>query len=561
MSTLTPIQVILLGAIAIGAAGALLAWRERPEPGARPLALLLFAQCWWSATLFFRIEAVGLPAKSFWLNVSWVGVPLIPVAWLFFSLEYTGHSEYVQPRYIALALVIPAITALLALSNDYHDLLHVNMRLAERAGEVQLVRTFGVWYWIIAGYTYLLGLLGAVPLLEFIKSEIHVFRGQSLAILVGLLAPWVTNILFLLGSLPTGAVDPTPIAFAVSGVAYLGALTRFELFGTSPTPIRPARRSVFDRMRGGVIVLDRYRNIVDMNEQAAAAIEMPPADALGRSVETVIPQLETSNEQRVQSGQTILRPEETNRVYDISTKEVTDTHDRRIGHIVTLTDISDYLRQQQRLEVLNRVFRHNIRTNIQVILSNAEYLATGEKADQAETVKRNALEIRDLSEKIRLVLDSFEQGRKGQQPVSLTIILEEKIEMLREDYPETTVAADLPERTMYVDSTLDDVLWNVLQNAAKHNTNPEPTVRVNATVEGDSVVIAVTDNGPGINDEELAILNEGTETPLEHGSGIGLAFIVWGTEIVGGTVTFGDNDPSGTTVTIEVPATPEPRKD
>jgi signal transduction histidine kinase len=557
MPTLSPLQFILLVTIAIGAAGALLAWRERPEPGAVPLAMLLVAQCWWSATLFFRIQATGLPAKMFWLNVSWVGVPFIPVAWLFFSLEYTGHSEYVRPRYVALAAVIPSITAILALTNGYHDLLHVSMSLATQNGEVRLVRTFGAWYWLVAGYTYLLGFLGAVPLLGFISSEISMFRGQSLAILVGLVAPWLTNILFLLGVLPTGAIDPTPIAFSVSGIAYLGALTQFELFGTSPTPIRPARRSIFDRMQGGVVVLDRYRNIVDMNQQAASAISIDSQEALGRSVETVVPQVGAAGDNS-QSRQAILRPEGTNEAYDISTSEVTDTHDRTVGYIVTLTDISDYLRQQQRLEVLNRVFRHNIRTNIQVIVSNAEYLAEGEDADQADTVKRNALEIKEFSEKIRLILDSFERGREEQQPVSLSIVLDEKIETLREEYPDTTVHTNLPSTTVYVDSVVDDVLWNVVQNAAEHNTNPDPEVWLAVTTDEERVTITVSDNGPGIDEEELAILRAGTETPLEHGSGIGLAFIAWGTEMVGGTVTFEENDPTGTVVTIDVPALSKP---
>jgi PAS domain S-box-containing protein len=557
MPGLIPIQVLLLGTIAIGVAGALLAWRERPEPGAVPLAVFLVAQCWWSATLFFRIEATGLAAKSFWLNVSWIGVPLIPVAWLFFSLEYTGHSEYIRARYVALASVIPVVTVLLAISNSYHDLLHVDMRLVKSAGNVELVRTFGVWYWIIAGYTYLLGLLGAVPLVGFIRSEISHFRAQSLAILVGLLAPWVTNILFLLDVMPTGAIDPTPIAFSISGVAYLGALTRFELFGTSPTPIRPARRSTFDQMRGGVIILDRYSNIVDMNQQAAAAIEMSATEALGRSVENVIPQLGQITGQHLQSGQTILQSEETNQAYDISVKEVSDAHGRHIGYIITLSDISDYLRQQQRLEVLNRVFRHNIRTNIQVIVGNAESLSAGENTDQAEKIKQNAMDIKEFSEKIRLILDSFERGRTERQWVSLTTIVEEKIEKLREAYPGTAVRADLPEERRYVDSMLNDVLWNVLQNAAEHNTSAEPEVRVDVAVDADSATVTVSDNGPGIDEQELAILNEGTETPLEHGSGIGLAFIVWGTEMADGTVTIEENDPNGTVVTIDIPASAE----
>lgn len=553
---MTPMLVILLATAAVGAAGALLAWRERPEPGSMPLAALLAAQCWWSVTLFFQIQATGFGMKVLWLNVSWVGVSIVPIAWLFFSLEYTGYIDFISRRSVVLVSLIPAITVVVALTNGYHDFLYVDMGVVEHDSSLRLDLTPGIWFWVSAGYTYLLGLLGIVPLLEFLSSEITTFRGQSQAILVGLFVPWVTNILYLLGVLPTGSIDPTPVAFSISGIAYLGAVTRFNLFGTSPAPIRPARRSIFERMREGVIVLDRDSNVVNMNKQAADAIEEDSQQTLGRPINTALPQLENTYGENTQSGQTVFQPEDSNRAYDVSATQVSDTHGRTIGHIITLHDISDYLRQQQRLEVLNRVFRHNIRTNIQVIVSNAEFLADGENKDLSLKVKRNALEIKEFSEKIRMVLDIFEQGRQQGQPVSLERLLQETIESTRKEYPKVVIYSDVTADSVYVDGLLEIVFTNILENAAEHNDNTDPEVRVEATCTDGHVEVAVSDNGPGINEEELQLLREGTETPLAHGSGIGLAIIVWGAEIIGGKVTFEQNNPTGTTVTVEVPAMP-----
>jgi len=561
MAALTSMKVILLATIAIGVSGSLLAWRERSEPGAVPLAALLAGQAWWSATLFFRINATGMGEKIFWVDVSWLGIVVIPVAWLFFALEYAGYSQYVRPRYVALASIVPAVTAVLGITNDYHSLLYTGSTLVEQSGSLILDRTPGVWFWVIAGYTYLLGLFGAVPLLQFVTSDVDTFRGQSLAILVGLLAPWITNGLFVLGLLPTAGIDPTPIAFSVSGIAYLCALTYFRLFGTTPAPIRQARQTVFERMQEGAIVLDSHDHVVDMNDQAAIALGVPPADVLGRSLDRALPTLAGVVDKQSESEQAVFYPEHGTGAYDVSLNRISDTHGRDIGRILTLHDISDYLRQQQRLEVLNRVFRHNIRTNTQVIIGNVESIADRDSETEAQKVLDNALEIEEISDKIRTVLDLFEQKREPTRPIHLDALLRECVASVREDYPEVTIDLDLGPEDVYVDSVLDEVFSNIVENAAQHNTESDPRVWIDVEPTDEGVRVVVEDNGPGIDDEELALAEEGRETPLEHGTGFGLAVIVWGTEITGGTVTFDDNDPSGLTVTVDVPTLPRSDRD
>jgi signal transduction histidine kinase len=550
---LLAMQAMLVVAIGVGVSGGLLAWRERPEPGALPLALLLAGQCWWSAVVFFQTTATGLTQKIFWVDVSWPGVTILPVAWLFFCLSYTGYSRYLRFRYVVLASVIPALTILLGLTNDVHNLVYTSSELIDHGEYATLNRTPGPWFWVIGGYTYLLGLLGAIPLVRFVTSDVDTFRGQSGALLVGLLVPWLTNVLHVAGQLPTGGVDPTPVAFSVSALAFLGALTRFQLLSTSPAPIRPARQSVLQRMEEGIIILDRRNNIVDLNDRAAAALEAVSTNPLGSPVETVIPQFEAVAGDQSQSGQGVISPGDDGQTYDISVSEVTDVHGRTAGQIISLHDISEYLRQQQRLEVLNRVFRHNIRTHIQVIVSQVDYLATHNSEQRANTAQENALEIEKLSDKIRAILDVFERGRNGPDPVRLDTIVYQCVDATETNYPGVTVHKSSVPDTIQVHSIMNEVLVNVIENAAKHNTNPDPEVWISVETTDGRVQITVADNGPGIHDEEIAILREGTETPLNHGTGLGLALVVWGTELIGGSVDFEDNEPTGTVVTVEVP--------
>jgi len=553
LSVLTVMEILLVVTVGVGLAGAILAWRERPEPGAVPLTVLMAGQCWWSATQIFRIDATGMGEQIFWIDISWVGVVVIPVAWLLFALDYTGRSEYLRPRYIAVVSAVPLFCGVLGVTNEFHNLLYVDSTFVEVSGRMIVDRTPGPGFWVIAGYTYLLGLLGAIPLLQFVTSDLGVFKAQSGALLVGLFAPWLINVLSLLGVVPTGPVDATPIGFSITGLAYLGALTRFQLFGTSPAPIYPARRSVFRRMQAGALVLDRHDNIVDINARAVEQLRITPNEALGQPVTAAIPEFHEITGDQSDSGRAILESDSGIRALEISVNRLRDVHGRSTGRIVTLQDITEYYRQQQRLEVLNRVFRHNIRSNTQVIIGNADYLARESSESKANTVRNKALEINDISDQIRKILDIFEEGRKQPNPKPLEAVLGDCIHTVREEYPDVTVESEFGSRTVEVDSMLRDVFLHLIENAAKHNTNSEPTVRIHVTSGAEQVQVVIEDNGPGIDDKELALVQDGQETPLKHGTGFGLALAVWGVDVADGEISFADNEPTGTVITVEVP--------
>ena len=104
--------------------------------------------------------------------------------------------------------------------------------------------------------------------------------------------------------------------------------------------------------------------------------------------------------------------------------------------------------------------------------------------------------------------------------------------------------------TLTTQPTLLDVLvTNLVENALQHAE--DPTVTVTATVDDDAVVLTVSDDGPGIPDHELGVLDRGRETDLSHGSGIGLWLIQWAVTSLRGTVAF--DTTAGTTATVRLP--------
>jgi len=102
---------------------------------------------------------------------------------------------------------------------------------------------------------------------------------------------------------------------------------------------------------------------------------------------------------------------------------------------------------------------------------------------------------------------------------------------------------------------IDSALWHLVSNGIEHNDSAEPWVRLSVESTDQWVRVTVTDDGPGIPESERKVLEHGTETALEHGSGLGLWLVKWITDSVGGDVSFAEREPRGSMVTVEL-ATP-----
>lgn len=548
MVAAAPLTGVMLLTIAVGVSAGLLAWRERPEPGALPLVAMLAGESLWAIMFVFEVQASTFGAKVFWSNLQWVGVVVIPVAWLLFSLEYTGRDHFVTLPTVAGLMVIPGVTVFLALTSDVHHLLYLQTDLVRVNGVAMLHRVGGPWYWVITGFTYIVGTAGAIPLLLLVRRDAHPFRGQSAAILIGILAPGAINALFLLGLIPIPGFDPTPIGFAISGVAYLGAVRRLRLFRTSPAPTQGAQRLVFERMQEGALVVDSHDFVVDMNDNVAEMLGVDPDETLGVPASEVIPQYETFPVDGQLDDHYTIDSEGEKGFFDVNVTQIHDFHNRPVGRVITFHDVGQHLRQRQRLEVLNRVLRHNIRNEANIIYGYVDRLDSEAAAEIKAVLER----IEGLSDQARRISKLFER-EEGAETASLDRLLTNSVESVSEDYPAVTIEYRAAPATLEVSSVLQPVFTNLLENGAEHNTSADPRVVIEVEAGDERVDIAFRDNGPGIDEYERDVLERGRETPLEHGSGLGLWLVTWGVHIAGGDVSFSEHQPTGSVITVSVP--------
>jgi signal transduction histidine kinase len=207
------------------------------------------------------------------------------------------------------------------------------------------------------------------------------------------------------------------------------------------------------------------------------------------------------------------------------------------------------------------VFRHDLRNAANVIEGHADLLvenASSESAvDSATTIREQAAELVSTGNQIRDV-ERLLQNDDERRVVDLAAIVEAQLDRLRRDYP--SVVADGPACDtchVYAHPLVESAVLNLLDNAVQHNDENTPRVDVTISRDGDDrAAVRIADNGPGIPDDEVAVLERGYETPLEHASGLGLWVVNWIVRESGGSISFDERDPRGSVVGLHFESAP-----
>ncbi|MFB6182971.1 MAG: ATP-binding protein [Haloarculaceae archaeon] len=208
--------------------------------------------------------------------------------------------------------------------------------------------------------------------------------------------------------------------------------------------------------------------------------------------------------------------------------------------------------REQRLGVLNRVLRHNLRNEMSVVINYADVIASqaddATLRDAASIISRTGRELAELGHEVRRMEDAMEETDELTR-TDLVVVLRNVLEDLQSEYPDVTLTTALPRSAVVVGvPALELAVENVVENAFKHNDGPDPHVGVSVTRADETVTLVVGDNGPGLSDQEWRPLVSGEETDLEHGSGIGLWNAYWVVDQSDGDVEFLRTEPTGTVI-------------
>jgi serine phosphatase RsbU (regulator of sigma subunit) len=279
----------LIIALVLGGVGYLslagFVWANGQGAGRRPLIVMLLGVMFWALCYALELSSRTVEVAQWWSGLKYAGIVALPPALWSFVLAYTGRGQ-LSRRNLALLLIHPVVLlTLLGLPATHHLVQHYPHHPRHVLGAP--VPDGGLLFWPHAVYVYVLMLAADFLLFARLARIAPAYRRQGVALIAASLLPCFGNIAFNAGAFGRRAVDPTPFLFGITAIVLVWGFFRLRLLDLTPV----ARGIVIEQMADGVLVLDVYGRVADVNAAGAAIVGYPRRSMIGRYAADIVPGL------------------------------------------------------------------------------------------------------------------------------------------------------------------------------------------------------------------------------------------------------------------------------
>lgn len=548
MVSTTTLTTLLLNILA----SVLLVWatwrtyQSREQPNAEAFLLLVTTLALWAvfslAATVMEVAAISF-FEIFFELVSVGAMLFLPVAWIIYALSYTGRKTVVTRNRILLlsGILLPIVITATALAIDPSEAV------------IERVIVFAFGWVLLYGVPVFLGALYATYLLIGLSwGHPRVSNKQIVVLTVGVAAPY----LLFAGDNSIPLVSGTTVGLFFSGGFLVGAIRQYPVLTGFPKADYVARTRVVETLQEALVVLDWHDHVLDVNERAIELFGGSPDQIIGEPVQSFIDGVDEVEFPTGATGSATLRTSKGLRHFQFSVSAVnqatTDGEDDPVARTVVFRDITDQETREQRLTVLNRILRHNVRNDLDVVLAYADQVANQELRTG---IRESTIDLLELSKKVREAETVMTESTDQPESVDLSDLAHTVVEKFRSENASADISLVCPNEVLISSqrAPLRQILFELLENSLQHTTKDSPCVEVTIReLADDTVEISIADDGPGLPDREQDILASGIETQLKHSQGIGLWLVTWAVTQLGGDLQFRENEPEGSIVTVRL---------
>jgi signal transduction histidine kinase len=540
-------------------------WKRRQTRGALAFTVFSAGTFTWAFGNGIEVISLTLAEKIFWANIEYMGVVVLPVAWVIFALQYTGRDRQINRRLVLLLSLVPLITIALVWTNTSHGLIRNQIALNMDGPFPRITKTYGLGFKLSMTYAYLL--LGSGVLLIanlFIKSN-KIYRRQAALLLLGAFTPWLVNALYVFQIGTVHYLDLTPPAFTVTGIAMAFGVYKFHLLDLVPV----AHDTVIEYLSDGIVVLDCEGRIIDINPKAQKIIDATAGEAIGLLLATYLPfdpHSSSSNSELTIDGS----------YYEVTNSALVDKQGRMNGRLIVLHDITERKEIEKRfaqIEKLAAVGRtlsgtaHELNNPLSSILGYAQLLLTRGNLDA--NTRRKVEIINQEADRSRTIVQNLfafvGQAKMVVSEVDVNELLTAVVEMRRDDLqaagidlhfersPIPAIQGDLQQ----LQRAFLNVLVNAEQAVQTFVEKREIGIRTRFIESAGEprVEVSISDNGPGVPHENLGKIFEPffTTRPVGKGMGLGLSISYGVVSKHGGDILVESQPDSGAKFIITLP--------
>lgn len=541
---------------------------------ARPFSLSCFLTALWCFLYTRQLLSWSLEEKLLLMQIGFSFLPVLPVVSLEMTYRFVHERKLLRGWSLAAALVIPALTAILAWTMNHSPIFRYNFSINVSDGLPILVFRRGPWNAIVYLYFYALIVWSFLILVRSLSGSIGWVRRARIWFTAARTFPLAFDFMHQLDVLTPRGLNYAPVSLVFTNIVVclilFGDRTGYKAY--------VAHSTLVEKIQDLLIVLTSSHQILDMNRAATKALRITREAAVARPVEEIFHEWPQVRDALKGASEEPKQFEHEGRHYELSIVP----GDKK-EWILWLRDITRLKKAEADLRAAAQAARdaetakdrylammsHEIRGPLTSVLGFMRLLEnTPLDPDQREYVEHVSRNGDNLLAVINDVLD-YSKIEAGQMTLAaepfdlrkeITVLcrgmkLEAQAKHLALD---CTIAPDFPALAVGDKMRVGQILRNLLTNAIKFTDSGGIQVHVTAkafTPAECEVSIQVSDTGIGIAPEEIDRLfrpfSQASQAIRRQygGTGLGLTIARRFSEMMGGTITVSSEMQKGSTFT------------
>ncbi|MFW9888769.1 MAG: PAS domain S-box protein [Candidatus Thorarchaeota archaeon] len=204
------------------------------------------------------------------------------------------------------------------------------------------------------------------------------------------------------------------------------------------------------------------------------------------------------------------------------------------GTFAVITEISAQKEAEDTIQFYLDLLTHDVANQLQVIITASGLLDVDLPRSYLVDAQNDILDaVERCNRLITKVKRAGEFRRLPTTKIELTSILDEKINTLARVHGATVFLEDI-EAPIFVkaDTLLGELIWNLLENAARHNPKEKPRIWVGGSRDNGIYRLSISDDGPGISSARKKTIFD----KRKHSGGVGLTLVAQMVRKYGGSI-------------------------
>ncbi|CAH1210396.1 hypothetical protein PAECIP111892_03482 [Paenibacillus auburnensis] len=325
-------------------------YKHHNTPGRRYLWILMLLVSVIFAATAGEILSASFQAKLWFRNIQQVPLLLSTIFTYAVIKDYVSRSSAGLNRRLAVICIPVVLDVLLIFTDSYHHLMRSSVGMNTVAGVSGIVVHPTVLNMALIAYDQLFGVYAVFLLAVSLQSSSKYYFKWNVLLLASLFIPVAS--IFLLPLLKITVVGFT--AFTYLPPVFI---TYFSLFRDPELSLYPrAKKQIVEKMKDGIVLTDRYNNIIDVNEAGelmlSALAERQVSSWVGKNIFMLLEQygeVAVYYYQQIEGQFEIEVPGTADVCYGLSLIATENNYGQAVGMLIVIRDLSEKKRYEREL--------------------------------------------------------------------------------------------------------------------------------------------------------------------------------------------------------------------